>query len=108
MSTEKIGKKLKALRHTKGLTQQDLANILNIKRSTISNYEIGRRSPHLSELQRLAEVLGVSLDYFGVGSTEVHDLIARAKVIFEDDNVAIADKAAVYKEVMRLYLELED
>lgn len=106
--SEMIGKKLKALRKTKHMTQQELSDLLGIQRATISNYEIGRRSPHITELERIAKALGVSLDYFGVGSTEVHDLIARAKVIFEDEDVSIEEKTKVYKEVMRLYLKLEE
>ena len=106
--SEKIGKKIKALRKTKHLTQDELAEKLNMKRATISNWEIGRRTPHLTELQKIAEFLGVDLNYFGVGSSEIHDLIARAKVIFEDKEVPTSEKAKVYKEIMRLYLEMDE
>ena len=106
--SEKIGKKIKALRKTKHLTQDELADKLDMKRATISNWEIGRRTPHLEDLQKIAEFLGADLSYFGVGSSEIHDLIARAKVIFDDKEVPTSEKAKVYKEIMRLYLEMED
>lgn len=107
MNNEVIGKKLKVLRKTKGLTQQDLANLLGVQRATISNYEVGRRSPHLTELQKLSELLGVSLEYFGVSNCEARDLIARAKIVFDDENISYDEKASVYKEIMRLYLEMD-
>lgn len=108
MDNEILAKKIKALRKTRGLTQQQLAEALGVQRATISNYEIGRRSPHISELEKLAAVLGVSLEYFGVGGNEVHDLIARARVVFENDEIPHEEKAKVYKEIMRLYLKMEE
>ena len=104
-----IGAKLKILRRQRRLTQQELADKLGIKRATISNYEIGRRSPHLSELRRIAEFFGVGLDYFGVAQTDdVLDLIARAKKVFDNEDIPTEKKEAVYKELMRLYLNLND
>ena len=102
-----IGKKIKILRKTRGLTQQQLADKLNVKRATISNYEIGRRSPHIKELEDIAEVLGVNLDYFGFGGSAAVDLVARAKVLFESD-IPAEDKAQAYKEIMKLYLKIEE
>lgn len=106
--SESIGKKIKALRKTKKLTQEEFAELLGIKRSSVSNYEIGRRAPHIKELQRISEKLGVPLDYFGVKNNDINDLIARARIVFEDEQVSVEEKARVYKEVMRLYLNMED
>lgn len=104
---DSIGQKLRLLRREKRMTQQDLADALDVKRATISNYEIGRRSPHLSELRRIAEYFGVGLDYFGVAQTDdILDLVARAKKVFDNGNIPIEKKEAVYKELMKLYLNL--
>lgn len=90
------------------MTQQELADALEIKRATVSNYEIGRRSPHLSELRRIAEYFGVGLDYFGVAQTDdLLDLVARAKKVFENKNIPTEKKEEVYKELMKLYLNLK-
>jgi len=107
MEKEEIGKKIKILRKTRGLTQQQLAEKLNVKRSTISNYEIGRRSPHIKELEEIAEALNVNLDYFGFGGSAAVDLVARAKVLFESD-IPAEEKTKAYKEIMKLYLDMED
>lgn len=107
--SELIGKKLKQLRKSKGMTQEQVAEKVDITRSTISNYEIGRRTPHLKDLSALADVFGVGLDYFGISpKDEAFDLISRAREIFECKSVKRETKESLYKEMMRLYLELED
>lgn len=108
MTDEKISRKIKALRKTRGMTQEQLAEKLGVQRATVSNYEIGRRSPHIKELERIASALGVSLEYFGVGGNEVHDLIARAQMVFENPDIEPQEKANVYKEIMRLYLKMDE
>ena len=56
----------------------------------------------------LAAVFGVGLDYFGISpKDEAFDLIARAKEIFESDEVPRDTKEALYREMMKLYLDLE-
>ena len=103
-----IGAKLRTLRKQQKITQQELAERLNIKRATISNYEINRRTPHLSELKRIAEYFGVGLDYFGIAATdEVAEMLARAKNVFESDNVSKEQKEEIYKELLKLYLNIK-
>ena len=108
MTDDIISKKIKALRKTRGITQEQLAEKLGVQRATISNYEIGRRSPHIKDLEKIADALGVSLDYFGVETNEVHDLIARAKIVFENPEIPPNEKADVYKQIMRLYLKMDE
>lgn len=106
---EDIGRKLRTLRKGKGMTQLDVANRLGMVRATISNYEVGRRTPHLSDLRRFAELYGVNLDYFGVSdSDEVFELISRAREVFANPDVPVGTKEELYKEFMRLYLNLEN
>ena len=102
-----VGGKIKALRLGRGLTQQQLADKLNINRSTISNYENGNREPRLNELAAIASALGVSTDIFGViAKDEAFELTQRAKAIFENPAIDKATKEEVYKQVMKLYLSL--
>ena len=108
MKSEQIGYKLKTLRKTKKLTQVELADLLGVTRATISNYETGRRAPHIKELERIAKLLGVNLEYFGLEqASDMVDLISRAKLMFSNDNIPVSEKAQVYKEIMRLYLNIE-
>lgn len=108
MEKEEIGRKIRILRRTRGLTQQQLAEKLKVKRATISNYEIGRRSPHIKELEDISEALGVNLEYFGFGGSAAVDLVARAKVLFEDNTISAEEKSKAYREIMKLYLQVEE
>lgn len=102
-----IGNKIKMLRKSKKITQFDLADQLKINRATISNWETGRRNISLPELKRVSEYFGVGLDYFGVAPTdEVFDLISRAKDVFESEDVPKEQKESLYKEIMKLYLNI--
>ena len=108
MNNYSIGEKLKTLRKTQKLTQQAVSDRVGIKRSTISNYEIDRRTPSLIDLKRLAAFYGVGLDYFGVTTTDdVAEIIARARNVFESPEVSEETKNELYKELAKLYLKLK-
>lgn len=53
---------LKKIRKDKGLTQNELAKKLGMRPSAISRYEHEFRSPNLKTAQKLAEILGCSID----------------------------------------------
>lgn len=107
MKNDSIGEKLKTLRKSQRLTQQVVADRVGITRATISNYEIGRRTPHLKDLQRLAEFYCVGLDYFGVSTAdEVLDLLVRAKKVFESD-ISEDKKKDLFDEIMKLYIHIK-
>lgn len=54
---------LKALREAKGMTQQDVANLLRVSRSTYAKWEIGKREPDNSILLDVADLFQVTTDY---------------------------------------------
>lgn len=102
-----IGSKLKTLRKGRGLTQLELSERMNLSRATISNYEVGRRSPHLADLRRFAEFYGVGLDYFGMDTQdESFELLSRAKSVFANPNIPREERERIYKELMKMYLEM--
>lgn len=107
--TNAIAEKLKTLRKAKGFTQQEVADAIGTTRASVGGYEIGRRTPPLRELQKIAEFYGVGLDYFGIATTDdVFEIIARAKNVFASENVSKEEKENLYKELMRLYLQLSE
>lgn len=63
-----FGLRIKHLRLEKGLTQEELAGKLGLKKSTISLYESNSRQPDYETLIKLADVFGVTIDgLFGRG-----------------------------------------
>ena len=62
MDNVKTGKFIAQCRRGLGLTQQQLADKLNLSNKTISKWESGSGSPDIFNLPILADTLGVSVD----------------------------------------------
>jgi len=58
-----FSRRLKELREEKGLTQEQLGEMLKISRKTISSYESGKAQPPMDTLHKLAKILNTSADY---------------------------------------------
>lgn len=57
----RINERLRELRIKSGYTQNQIAKILNIDRSTYSYYEIGKTMPDISVLLTLAKIFNISI-----------------------------------------------
>ena len=64
-----FGERLKSLRHEKNLTQEEIAEILNVGRPTIAGYETKNKEPNYETLKKLADFFNVSIDYL-LGRTD--------------------------------------
>lgn len=58
-----LGQKLKGMRKKFGLSQEQLADILNVSRQAITKWETDRGTPDIGNLQELAKMFGVTVDY---------------------------------------------
>lgn len=58
-----IGFRIKALRNTKGISQEELAEVLNVSRQTISKWESDIVSPDINNIQSLSNYFNVRTDY---------------------------------------------
>ncbi len=58
-----LGKKLLSLRKEFKMTQDDVANILGMSRTSFSKYENGNTNPPLPVLRKLADIYNVGLEY---------------------------------------------
>jgi transcriptional regulator with XRE-family HTH domain len=59
-----VGKKIQQAREDAGLSQEELASMLGITQSALSNYELGKRRLHLANLQEIARNLNKPLACF--------------------------------------------
>ena len=55
--------RLKELRMSKGLTQQDVANAIGCSANNYARYEREEREPDNATLKRLSKFFGKSIDY---------------------------------------------
>ena len=58
-----FGERLKKLRTEKKLSQEQLANRLNVSRSAVAKWETGKGIPDIDNLIAISEEFGLSLDY---------------------------------------------
>lgn len=66
-----FGSRIKELRKAKGLTQQNLADLINVTKVSVCCYEKGTRTPNLDTFIDLVNVLGTSPDYLLGRDTKV-------------------------------------
>lgn len=74
-----IGENIKKIRIEKGISRKSLSEDLNVSESTISRYENGKRKPSIETLNKIADVLGVTInDLVGSKKTLTQQLIEEA------------------------------
>ena len=57
----KLGKRIKALREMKGISQQELASMCDFEKSNMSRLEAGRTNPTVVTLLKISDALSVDL-----------------------------------------------
>lgn len=77
------GKRIKNLRRGKGLTQEQLANRLDITDRYIRSIEAGKRNASLDLLVELSELFDVSLDYIILGKHARAQIKAELQSVLE-------------------------
>jgi len=85
-----IGKKIKALRLQKGMTQEELAAKLNMSSQAISKWENNVTMPDIQLLPRLSVILGVTIDELFALTDDTHierieNMISNEHFISKDD-----------------------
>ena len=64
MITQKVGKRIKELRHKLGISQEELAARADIHRTYIASLEVGKRNISIIALEKIVNALEVSLSEF--------------------------------------------
>lgn len=65
-----LGETISRLRAERGMSQEDLAQALNVSRQSVSKWETNGSTPDLDKLVRLSRLFGVSLDQLVCGTEE--------------------------------------
>ena len=96
-------KKLRELRVKSGYTQQQVSEILNCARSTYTYYEIGKSSPDLPTLVKLAKIFNVSvselLEEEKTLLSEAEGFTSKFETAMEDDFNTADALAAIFELV---------
>ena len=94
MDQVKIGSFIKEIRKEKGLTQEKLAEKLDVSQKSVSRWETGKTMPDLSLYEPLCEVLGI----------QVSELLY-AKRMSNDEQAAQGEKTALNLIMTKSQLE---
>ncbi len=97
-SRNTFGDNLRKLRKEKGLTQQQLSDIVGIKRSAYAYYEIDKSEPSIATLLKIANALNVSVDEIVNSSSPVHSGAAEYSGLTDDE----------LKTLIKLYKKLDN
>lgn len=79
-----IGKRIQSRRKQQGLTQEQLADRMNVSIQMISNLERGNKAIRIDNLINLCQILDVSTDYILTGKEtqdDFHALTARIEAL---------------------------
>lgn len=85
-----IAKNLSELRQANNMTQLELATKLNYSDKTISKWERGESSPDISVMVELAQLFGVTIDYFVKADHSESDVVRREPETAKYNRKAIA------------------
>ena len=66
--TVEFGKRLRELREESGMTQEELAQKVNVEKQHINRMENGKRACSIDVLIQISEVLNSSIDYLLKGN----------------------------------------
>lgn len=91
--------KLKILRKERGLTLQEMADILNVSRGSYNYYELGKTEPNINILFQLSDFFGVSIDYL-LGHSESSPAVrgGSPETFTEEERTLIRYYRAIGKE----------
>lgn len=78
---------LKQLRRSRGISQQKLANLLDVSQQSINQYENHSVEPDIATLSRMAAFFETSIDYI-VGRTTVSRNAENAEAFYLDEEEA--------------------
>lgn len=94
MNEHSIGKTIASLRKSKGWTQAELAEKLNVSDKAVSKWESENGLPEISQFPALASLFDVSIDYLMTGKTAEKEIItiSKAELCAQKDDVTLAEE----------------
>ena len=103
MDQKKIGSFLRELRKEQRITQEDLAEKLNVSSRTISRWETGSNMPDISLLIEIADFFDVSIPEIINGERKSEKMDEEVKEVAEKlSDYADAEKVNIIKEIRKL------
>ena len=89
-----VGTGMYHLRKQKGLSQEELANRLNVSRQTISKWEVGDSTPDMEKLIAISDMFQISLDELVMDKvqTQTGETPSKAEIVNELKEKVLTDE----------------
>ena len=94
-----LGQKLKEIRRRFGLSQESLAEIMNVSRQAVTKWESNEGLPDVSNLQELSKVFNLTIDYLLDNDNSLPALSMKKKL--DKDKYEMNGKG--YKQILKDY-----
>lgn len=78
-----FGQRLRELRLSKGWNQAKLADELKLGKSTIAEYESGKKMPRPEKLKEIADMFNTSVDYL-LGRTDIKEPVDELQKLLQE------------------------
>jgi len=107
ITQKEIGQRISELRKSKGYSQDDLAKMLNISRSSLTQIELGKRNLSVIELKKITNILSVSIDNILSSNYSLTELVNEEKIVEESKlRVSVPElKINKFKNILLYILE---
>lgn len=83
MKNPELAKQMRLLRKTNNYTQQQIADILQIDRTTYTAYELCKNTPDIMLLDAFAKIFSVSIDYILNIDTQHPEKLCDNKTVYQ-------------------------
>lgn len=90
--------RIKYLRSSLGLTQQEFADRIGIKRNSVANYELGRNEPIDAVISLICREFRVSEEWLRVGTGQMFEEVDQDQEIADFVGAVLADKPESFRK----------
>lgn len=93
-----LGETIRQIRIKKGLSQQQLAKMIHVDRTTITSWETGRRLPDADMLSKISDSLGIDVSYLITAS--MNQTNSPNVIIVDDESIILTGSISVLKKAL--------
>ena len=99
-----MNERLKKLRKTLDLTQQEFADKLGIKRNTVAQYEIGRNEPIDAVILSICREFNVNEEWLRTGKGEMFEQMTEQQKLLKDTGMLLKDKDSAIVNAIQSFI----
>lgn len=99
-----MNERLKKLRKTLDLTQQEFADKLGIKRNTVAQYEIGRNEPIDAVILSICREFNVNEEWLRTGEGEMFEQMTEQQKLLKYTGMLLKDKDSAIVNAIQSFI----